>query len=225
MVNTFPHQTDAFTQGLLFENGQLYESTGLVGQSTLRRVNLTTGQVLQQTNLPSNVFGEGLASRNGTLVQLTLDSGQALLWDQASFNQTGTATIPIPAWGITFTDENFFAFSDGTSTIRFLNPQSLQVNKQIVVTDNGMEVDQLNELEFVNGLIYANRFTKDEIVAIDPSTGVIQFRVNLAGIIDKQANNLGANDVLNGIAYDSTGGRLFVTGKRWPSLFEIQLTQ
>lgn len=225
VVNTFPHQTDAFTQGLLFENGNLYESTGLLGESSLRKVDLTTGQVLQQVNLPANVFGEGLASRAGTLVQLTLDSGQAFLWDQTGFTQTGTATIPIPAWGITYTNLSFFAFSDGSSTIRYLNPETFEVVKEIVVTDNGMEVDLLNELEYINGLVYANRFTTDEIVAFNPFTGIVQFRIDLSGIIDKAANGLGANDVLNGIAYDSASNRLFVTGKRWPFLFQIELVQ
>lgn len=225
VVNTYPHQTDAFTQGLLFENGSLYESTGLVGQSSLRRVDLVSGQVLQQVSLPTNVFGEGLASRDGTLVQLTLDSGQAFLWNRDSLTQIGSGSIPNPAWGITYTNLNFFAFSDGTSTIRYLNPDTFQTVKEIVVTDNGVEVDRLNELEFVNGLIYANRFTTDEIVAFNPFTGVVQFRIDLSGIIDKTANSLGANDVLNGIAYDSATNRLFVTGKRWPSLFQIELVQ
>ncbi len=225
VVNTFPHQTDAFTQGLLFANGNLYESTGLLGESSLRRVDLTSGQVLQRVDLPGNFFGEGLALRSGTLVQLTLDSGQAFLWDQASFSSGGTATVPRPSWGITNTDFDLFALSDGTSTIRFLDPQTFEVTRETVVTDNGVEVNLLNELEYVHGLIYANRFTKDEIVAFDPVTGVVEFRINLSGIIDKAANGLGANDVLNGIAYDSAGKRLFVTGKRWPFLYQIELVQ
>ena len=225
VVNTFPHQTDAFTQGLVFDNGRLFESTGLVGQSDLREVNLQTGAVVRQQNNAGNVFAEGLALRAGVLYQLTLNSGEAVLWDANSFTQTGTRAIPNPSWGLTLTDQDNFAFSDGTSTIRFLLPTSLEEIGRITVTDDGQEVDLLNELEFIDGLIYANRFTTDEIVAINPSTGVVQFRIDLTGIIDKQANNLGLNDVLNGIAYDPQLNRLFVTGKRWPSLFQIELVQ
>lgn len=225
VVNTFPHQTDAFTQGLVFENGRLLESTGLTGQSSLREVELLTGNVLRRVNLAANFFGEGLASRNGQLVQLTLNSGQAFVWDTANFTQVATRATSIPAWGITLTNQDQFAFSDGTSTVRFLNPADLSEVRRITVTDNGQEVNLLNELEFINGLLYANRFTTDEIVAINPNTGVIQFRINLAGIIDKQAFNLGANDVLNGIAFDAAQGRLFVTGKRWPFLYQIEIVQ
>ena len=225
IVNTFPHQTNAFTQGLLFSNGVLYESTGLVGQSSLREVDLTTGQVLRQQNNAANLFAEGLALRAGVLFQLTLSSGQAMTWDRTTFNQTGTVTVPNPSWGLTLTDQDRFAHSDGTSTLRFLLPNSMQEVRRVTVTDNGQPVNLLNELEFINGFVYANRFTTDEIVAIDPATGVVRFRVNLAGIIDKQANGLGVNDVLNGIAYDSAQNRLFVTGKNWPSLFEIEIVQ
>lgn len=226
VVNTFPHQTDAFTQGLLFENGRLYESTGLVGQSSLREVDLTTGQVLRQQNNAANLFAEGLAFRAGLLYQLTLSSGNAIIWNENDFTIADNRPIPNPAWGLTLTNQDTFAFSDGTSTIRFLAPSTnLSEISRITVTDNGNEVNLLNELEFVNGLIYANRFTTDEIVAIDPGTGRVVFRIDLSGIIDKQANNLGSNDVLNGIAYDAQQNRLFVTGKRWPSLFEIELVQ
>ncbi|MCA9777797.1 MAG: glutaminyl-peptide cyclotransferase [Candidatus Eremiobacteraeota bacterium] len=225
VVNTFPHQTDAFTQGLLYENGFLYESTGLQGQSSLREVDLTTGNVLRRQDLANTFFAEGLASRNATLYQLTLNSQQAFVWDRDTFLQTATLQVPNPSWGLTLTDEDLFAHSDGSATIRFLSPSNLQQVRQITVTDDGEEVNLLNELEFINGLIYANRFTLDEIVAIDPDTGIVQFRVNLSGIIDKQANNLGLNDVLNGIAYDALTSRLFVTGKRWPFLYQIELVQ
>jgi len=225
VVNTFPHQTDAFTQGLLFENGFLYESTGLIGESTLRRVDLATGNVLQEQDLPPNLFGEGLASRNGQLFQLTLSSGEGVIWDRDSFAQITTFTIPNPSWGLTRTDEDLFAHSDGTSTIRFLDPTTFGEVRRVEVTDDGVAVDRLNELEFINGLIYANRFTFDEIVVFDPETGEVQFRVNLQGIIDKNLHGLGMNEVLNGIAFDALSGRLFVTGKRWPFLYQIELVQ
>ena len=224
VVNTFPHQRDAFTQGLLFENGRLYESTGLVGQSSLREVELSTGNVLRRQDIP-NVFAEGLASRNGVLYQLTLNSGQVLLWDRSTFNANSSLSIPSPAWGLTKVALDSFAFSDGSSTIRFLDPNTMNETGRIQVTDDGVPVDRLNELEFIGGLIYANRFNTDEIVAIDPETGQLAFRIDLSGIIDKEANNLGPNDVLNGIAFDALTGRLFVTGKRWPSLFQIELVQ
>jgi glutaminyl-peptide cyclotransferase len=225
VVETFPHQTNAFTQGLLYENGFLYESTGLTGASSLRQVELSSGNVILQQDLADTFFGEGLASRNGTLYQLTLSSGQAFVWDRDTFFQTNALAIPNPSWGLTLTDQDLFAHSDGTSTIRFLNPQTLEVISQIEVTDNGEPINLLNELEFINGLIYANRFTLDEIVAIDPDTGVVAFRIDLTGIIDKQANGLGGNDVLNGIAFDALTSRLFVTGKRWPFLYQIELVQ
>lgn len=224
VVNSFPHQTNAFTQGLLFENGRLYESTGLVGQSSLREVELTSGTVIRQIPI-NNVFAEGLASRNGLLYQLTLDSNQAFVWGRDSFSLSSTLEAPNPSWGLALTDQDQFAFSDGTSTLRFLDPGDLSERRRVTVTDNGAPVDLLNELEFINGLVYANRFTTDEIVAIDPDNGVVAFRINLSGIIDKQANGLGANDVLNGIAFDRLTGRLFVTGKRWPNLFQIELVQ
>lgn len=225
VVETYPHQTDAFTQGLLYENGQLFESTGLEGESSLREVDLETGDVIRQEDLAPDLFGEGLASRGGVLYQLTLDSGDCLVWNKNTFTIDSTISIPSPAWGITLTNEDNFAFSNGTSTIRFLTPGSLQEVRRITVTDNGAEVDLLNELEFIDGLIYANRFTTDEIVAINPNNGIVIFRIDLSGIIDKQANNLGVNDVLNGIAFDDNLNRLFVTGKRWPFLYEIELVQ
>ena len=210
---------------MLYENGFLYESTGLNGASSLRQVDLTTGNVIRQQDLANAFFAEGLASRNGTLYQLTLNSEQAFVWDRDTFLQTTVLTIPNPSWGLTLTDADVFAHSDGSSTIRFLHPQTLEVLSEIEVTDNGESVNLLNELEFINGLIYANRFTMDEVVAIDPETGVIAFRIDLSGIIDKEANSLGANDVLNGIAFDALTGRMFITGKRWPFLYQVELVQ
>jgi len=225
VVETYPHQTDAFTQGLLYEDGRLLESTGLVGQSSLREVDLETGNVIKQQNLASNLFGEGLASRQGSLFQLTLDSGEAIVWDEETFIPTDTRATLVPAWGLALTDADTFAFSDGTSTIRFLDPITFEEVGYVTATDNGVEVDLLNELEVVNGLIFANRFTKDEIVVIDPADGRVLFRVDLTGLIDKQAYGLGPNDVLNGIAFDTVERRLFVTGKRWPFLYHIELVQ
>lgn len=223
VVNTFPHATDAFTQGLLFANGRLYESDGLAGQSKLREVDLTTGNTLRQVNNPANQFAEGLALRGGRLFQLTLDSGITNVWNQNTFGLETTIATRTPAWGLAhMADTDRFAFSDGTSTLRYLDGNFREVGS-VPVTDNGTPVDMLNELEYVNGVILANRFLTDEIVGIDPSTGVVLFRADLTGIIDKQANGLGLNDVLNGIAYDANGDRLFVTGKNWPFLYQINI--
>ena len=223
VVNTFPHSTNAFTEGLLFANGRLYESNGLTGQSNLREVDLTTGNVLRQVNNPANQFAEGLALRGGRLFQLTLDNGLTNVWNQNSFTPESTVATRTPAWGLAYmADTDRFAFSDGTSTLRYLNGNFQEVG-QVPVTDNGTPVDALNELEYVGGVVLANRFMTDEIVGIDPETGVVLFRANLTGIINKQANGLGADDVLNGIAYDATGDRLFVTGKNWPFLYQINI--
>lgn len=226
VLNRYPHATDAYTQGLLYANGRLYESTGLVGSSTLREVDLTTGNVLRRVDNDPNVFAEGLALRAGQLYQLTLDEGLAYIWNQTTLTQTGTVATRTPAWGLTYIESaDRFAFSDGTATIRFLNPTNFQETGSITVTDNGSEVSDLNELEYVRGYLLANRFLTDEIVAIDPATGVVAFRVNLAGIIDKAANGLGFNDVLNGIAFDPNGTGIFVTGKRWPYLYQILIVE
>jgi glutamine cyclotransferase len=224
VVNTYPHASDAFTEGLVFANGRLFESNGLVGQSNLREVDLTSGQVLREVDNDPTEFAEGLALRAGRLYQLTLDSGLTNVWNQASFQLETTIKTRTPAWGLAYLPEaDRFVFSDGTSTLRFLLPNSFQETGTLEVTDNGTPVDALNELEYVNGTILANRFLTNEIVGINPSTGVVIFRADLTGIIDPVANGLDFNDVLNGIAYDPSTDRLFVTGKRWPFLYEIEL--
>lgn len=226
VVNTFPHQTDAFTQGLLFDtnDGFLYESTGLTGQSELRRVTLTSGQVVQRKSLGAQFFGEGLALRGGLLYQLTLNAGIGFIQEQRSFDEVGTFPYTGQGWGIT-TGVDSFILSDGTDTLRFLDFGNFQVVRTVQVTDQGVAIRGLNELEFVNGVLLANIFQTDRIAAIDPGTGRVLFYVDLTGIIDKQANNLGADDVLNGIAFDARLSRLFVTGKRWPNLYQIEITQ
>ena len=226
VLNRYPHDPNAFTQGLLFANNRLYESTGLVGESSLREVELVTGKVVRIRDNDAEVFAEGLALRAGKLYQLTLDEGLAYVWDQAAFSLNGTVATRKPAWGLTYIEaDDLFAFSDGTSTIRYLNPTTFAEVSSVKVTDNGVEVGQLNELEFVRGYILANRFMTDEIVAINPQTGVVAFRINLAGIIDKAANGLGANDVLNGIAFDPNGTGILVTGKNWPYLYHIRIVE
>ena len=222
VVQTLPHQTNAFTQGLVIEQGRLFESTGLIGQSSLREINLATGATIRSRALANNVFGEGLAVRAGELYQLTLNSGIAQVSNLNTLAAIGTRTTRNPAWGLAYLpSSDQFAFSDGTAVIRFLQPGNFQEIRSVTVTDNGQAVDRLNELELVGNLLYANRFLTDEIIVINPASGEVSFRLDLSGIIDKQANNLGLNDVLNGIAWDAAQDRLYVTGKRWPSLFEI----
>jgi glutamine cyclotransferase len=224
VVNTYPHDPAAYTQGLLFANGRLYESCGLKGQSNLREVDLVSGSVLRQVNNPTNQFAEGLALRGGRLFQATLDSGITNVWNQNSFVLESTVPTQVPAWGLAYieqTDE--FILSDGSSTLRFLAGSAMQEVDSLMVTDNGVEVSGLNELEYVNGVILANRYATSEILGIDANTGVVLFRSDLSGIIDKQAEGLSGEDVLNGIAYDAGSDRLFVTGKRWPYLYQIRI--
>ena len=224
VLNTFPHQTDAFTQGLVFNpaDNSLYEGTGLVGQSSLRQVDLTTGQVLRNKNLPPNVFGEGLALRGNTLHQLTLDAGVCFLHDLTSFADTGQFNYPGQGWGLA-NHPDFLIMSDGTDTLRFLDPNDFTQLGTLQVTDPGRFITGLNELELVDNVLFANVFPTDVIAAIDLNTGRVLFYADLTGIIDKDANGLEANDVLNGIAFDDQARRFFVTGKRWPSVFQIEI--
>lgn len=224
VINTYPHQRDAFTEGLVYSNGRLYESNGLVGQSNLRELDLVSGHVIREVQNSGSQFSEGLALRLGKLYQLDLDQGQAQVWSLDSFNKIQTLNVPVPAWGLTYLpSKDRFVMSDGTSKLSFLTPASFHTESQLEVTDNGQPINNLNELEYANDMLFANIFMSDQILAIDPRSGVVLFRVNLAGIIDKAANGLTAEDVLNGIAYDPLGERLFVTGKRWPFLYEIQI--
>lgn len=223
VVHTYPHDSHAFTQGLIYVDGHLYESTGLNGKSSLRLVDLTTGNILQKHDLPTEYFGEGLTDWSSTLIQLTWISHKALVYDRFSFAQQRTFDYEGEGWGLTH-DATQLIMSDGTSTLRFLDPKTFRVIRRLKVVDaNGHPVEKLNELEYVRGEIYANVWETDDIVRISPRTGKVLGRLDLSGIIDKrELREAGA--VLNGIAYDSVGNRLFVTGKLWPKLFEIKVT-
>jgi glutamine cyclotransferase len=223
VVHTYPHDPHAFTQGLIYIDGHLYESTGLNGRSSLRLLDLTTGNVLQKHDLPAEYFGEGLTDWSSMLIQLTWISHKALVYDRFSFSLQRTFEYEGEGWGLTH-DATQLIMSDGTSSLRFLDPKTFRVLRRLKVVDtNGRPVEKLNELEFVHGEIYANVWETDDIVRISPRTGKVLGRVDLSGIIDKrELREPGA--VLNGIAYDSVGNRLFVTGKLWPKLFEIRLT-
>jgi glutaminyl-peptide cyclotransferase len=222
VVHTYPHDSRAFTQGLIYVDGHLYESTGLNGRSSLRMVDLTTGRVLQEYDLPAEYFGEGLTDWGSTLIQLTWRAHKGFVYDRFSFSLLRTFPYEGEGWGLTHDDKQLI-MSDGTSYLRFLDPQSFRETRRIHVTDDsGRGVENLNELEYVHGEIYANVWQTDTIVRISPRTGKVSGQIDLGGIIDKR--ELASPDaVLNGVAYDRAGDRLFVSGKLWPKLFEIRI--
>jgi glutamine cyclotransferase len=222
VVHTYPHDSHAFTQGLICVDGRLYESTGIKGRSSIRMVDLATGKVLQKYDLPADYFGEGLTDWGSTLIQLTWKEHTGFVYDRFSFSALRTFHYEGEGWGLTH-DETQLIMSDGTSYLRFLDPKSFKEIRRMRVSDeSGQPVEKLNELEYMHGEIYANIWETDEIVRVSARTGKVLGRINLSGIIDKRS--LANSDaVLNGIAYDSAGGRLFVTGKLWPKLFEIKV--
>lgn len=224
VITEFPHDSDAFTQGLLYNNGYLYEGTGRYGASSIRKVDLETGEVLQIRSLDSRYFGEGITLYSDTLLQLTWTSRTGFIYDKDSFEQVGTFSYPTEGWGLTH-DSSRLIMSDGSATIYFLDPQTLKTVDEILVTYNDSPVSRLNELEYINGEIYANVYLTDYIVTIDPLTGEVTGWINLEGILSSSERPMNAESVLNGIAYDSVGDRLFVTGKLWPKIFEIVLVK
>lgn len=221
VVHAWPHDRGAFTQGLLYLDGALYESTGLNGASSLRKVELKTGAVLKEISVPPQFFAEGLTLLNGKLFQLTWQNHECFVYDLATFNQKKEFSYPGEGWGLT-TDGQSLIMSDGTSQIRFLDPATFEVKRTINVTIGDRPVALLNELEYIKGEIFANVWRSNVIVRIDPATGQVRGVIDLTGLLPQADRDLGT-DVLNGIAYDAAGGRLFVTGKRWPKLFEIRL--
>jgi len=221
VINSWPHDPQAFTQGLVYYQGYLYESTGLNGASSLRKVDLQTGQVLNKVDVSSDFFAEGLAIHNGQAIQLTWVTKQGFIYDLASFGLLRTFTYTGEGWGLT-QDGRSLIMSDGTDQIRFLNPDTFQVERAIQVRDGSVPVTRLNELEYVDGEIFANIWLTDSIVRINPQSGNITGWIDLTGLLSPE-DRRGPVDVLNGIAYDSARSRLFVTGKLWPKLFEIKL--
>jgi glutamine cyclotransferase len=224
VVHTYPHDLNAFTEGLFYLNGYLYESTGLPGHSSVRKVKLTTGQVLQRASLPAAIFGEGITSWDQRLIGLTWKDQVGFVLDLDSFDTKGQFGYPGEGWGLTH-NERELVMSDGTADIRFLDPKTLIETHRIHVTAQGRPVDQLNELEWVEGEIYANVWQTDRIARIDPLTGNVVGWIDLAGLLPKADFIADHTDVLNGIAYDAAAKRLFVTGKMWPKLFEITLVK
>lgn len=221
IVNTYPHDPAAFTQGLVYHQGELYESTGLNGQSSLRKVELQTGRVLKKFDVPQQFFAEGLALFNNRLFQLTWLTQTTFVYDFDSFGLFKTFNYEGEGWGLTH-DQHSLIMSNGTNQIRFLDPETFQVQRTINVLDGNSPVRQLNELEFIKGEIFANIWQTDRIARIDPQTGRVTGWINLVGLLSPQDRTRPV-DVLNGIAYDVENDRLFVTGKLWPKLFEIRL--
>jgi glutamine cyclotransferase len=220
VVQSWPHDPNAFTQGLVYRDGKLYEGTGLNGQSSLREVELETGAVLRRHDLAREYFGEGIDFFKGRLYQLTWRSHVGFIYDAATFQQVGQFNYATEGWGLT-DDGTSLILSDGTSTLRFLDPQTLTVQRSITVTDDGRQVSELNELEYIKGEVYANVWRTDSIARIDPATGRVTGWIDLTGLL-KDEDRTGNEDVLNGIAYDSARDRLIVTGKHWPKMFQIR---
>jgi glutamine cyclotransferase len=221
IVNTYPHDPRAFTQGLVFADDLLYEGTGLRGQSSLRKVDLKTGNILLNRPLSAQFFGEGITIYGNHIIQLTWRARVGFVYDRQTFQLLDTFTYPTEGWGITH-DGRSFIMSDGTSTLYLLDPQTFQEVGRLEVHTRDGPVSRLNELEYVQGEIYANVWKTDRIARISPETGEVVGWINLEGLLRPEDRNRRV-DVLNGIAYDVKNDRLFVTGKLWPKLFEIEL--
>ena len=221
VVNTIPHDIGAFTQGLLYRDGIFYESTGLEGESSLRKVDAKSGKVLKKIDVPRPYFAEGMTLIGGKIYQITWRSQTCFVYDPETFAKTGQFYYDGEGWGLT-DDGTTIIMSDGTPRIRFVDPANFTVKSTITVTDNGVMVEDLNELEYINGEIWANVWQTDRIARIDPATGHVTGWIDLTGLLPAPART-GHPEVLNGIAYDPATKRIFVTGKLWPSVFEIEV--
>jgi glutaminyl-peptide cyclotransferase len=222
IVHIYPHDPSAFTEGLFYLNGFLYESTGLEEHSTIRKVRLETGEVLQKLDIPAQYFGEGIVNWQGQIISLTWKSQLGFVFELATFRKRREFRYQGEGWALTRNDTEII-MSDGTPDLHFLDPKTFRETHRIQVTLEGKPISHVNELEWVKGEIYANVWQTDFVLRIDPATGHVVGIVNLAGLLKRQDIVPGQTDVLNGIAYDARANRLFVTGKNWPKLFEIRL--
>ena len=220
VVRVYPHDPQAFTQGLTYLDGFLYEGTGLNGQSSLRKVKLENGEVVQVKKLEDRYFGEGIAIAGDSIVQLTWQAGVGFVYDRRTFDRTRTFTYTGEGWGLTY-DGTRLIMSDGSATLRFLDPKTLEETGRLEVKDGGRPVRNLNELEMVKGELFANVWESYRIARISLKTGQVTGWIDLRGILDPK--DAAGVDVMNGIAYDAAADRLFVTGKLWPKLFEVRL--
>lgn len=221
VIQAYPHDPRSFTQGLVYEDGGFYESAGLYGQSSLRKVDLETGEVLQQVGLSESYFAEGLTDWEDKLIQLTWREHSGFVYDKESFSQVGAFEYATEGWGLTQDGERLI-MSDGTATLTFLDPVTFEVLDTITVMDQGEAVVNLNELEWIWGQVFANIWQTDDVVRIDPETGEVLGWIDLSGLLPEEERGPDTN-VLNGIAFDPDDNRLFVTGKLWPKLYEIRL--
>ncbi|MES1262468.1 MAG: glutaminyl-peptide cyclotransferase, partial [Acidobacteriota bacterium] len=221
VVHAYPHDPAAFTEGLFYLNGYLYESTGLEGQSSIRKVRPETGEVVQKHEIPPQYFGEGIVNWKDRLIELTYKSEVGFVYDLAGLTVQRQFEYPGEGWSMT-QDGKRIIMSDGTAELRFWDPETLRETGRITVTEYGQPLKNVNELEFIKGEIYANVWLTNRIVRIDPASGKVVGSIDLSGLLQPADLADGQADVLNGIAYDAKGERLFVTGKRWPKLFEIR---
>mgnify|MGYP001016462402 CR=1 FL=1 len=224
IVARFPHDPQAFTQGLVYQDGYFYESTGLYGHSFLRQVNPGDGRVLRQVALAEKYFGEGIALCDGRIYQLTWREHRAFVYDRVSFELLQTFQYDTEGWGLTY-DGEYLIMSDGSAVLTFLEPETFTPVRKLPVRSNGKPVVRLNELEYINGKIFANVWLTDHIAIIDPATGVVTGWLDLTGLLDPKIHPGHRVDVLNGIAYDEQEDRLFVTGKLWPYVFAIEIVE
>jgi glutamine cyclotransferase len=222
VVRSYPHDRGAFTQGLVFRNGVFYEGTGLNGRSGIRKVKVETGEVLQTKPLSAEYFGEGITDWKGQIVQITWQSEVGFVYDLGTFEQTKRWSYKGEGWGITH-DDTRLIMSDGSSALRFIDPVTLKETGRVTVRDGNGPVERLNELEYVKGEILANVWQTERIARISPKDGRVTGWIDLAGLLPPAER--GGTDVLNGIAYDAAGDRLFVTGKLWPRVYEIKLVK
>lgn len=222
IIDSFPHDPQAFTQGLVYYNGYLYEGTGLYGSSSLRQVSLEEGLVLRQKNLPAEYFGEGITIADDRIIQLTWQENTGFVYDAVSFDLIDRFSYDTEGWGLTY-DGHYLIMSDGTSQLTYLDPMDYQPVKYMSVVSNEGPVENLNELEFINGVIYANVWLTDKIVMIDSDDGNVIGWINMEGLLNEEEKQAYSVDVLNGIAYDAKADRLLVTGKLWPQIYHIEL--
>ncbi|HUI78117.1 MAG TPA: glutaminyl-peptide cyclotransferase [Bryobacteraceae bacterium] len=223
VVQSYPHDPQAYTQGLFYMNGIMYESTGLYGESSIRKVRLETGEVLQKRDIPEQYFGEGIINWKDQLLELTWKSEKGFIYDLNNFSLERDFQYPGEGWGLT-SDGKRIIMSDGSADLRFWDPETLREIGRVTVSDDTGPVRRLNELEWIKGEVYANVYQTDRIARINPSSGKVVGWIDLTGILSP-ADRVRQVDVLNGIAYDAKTDRLFVTGKLWPKLFQIRLVK
>ena len=223
IINTYPHNTDSFTQGLVFDKGILYESTGLNGRSAVQIVDLQTGEIVKSHKIADKYFGEGIAIVDNRIIQLTWRAQKGFVYDKKSFDVLNTFKYDTQGWGITY-DGKYLIMSDGSNALQFIDPRTYKLRGKLEVYDGSRKVGKLNELEYIDGNIYANVWGTEKLAIINPKTGQVTAWIDLSGLLTKE-DKKNRIDVLNGIAYNQEKQTLYVTGKLWPKLFEIEIVK